>query len=121
MGISVGTVDCRAISCPNAAVISFAGRDLCLDHFLGSCFERLDNLEKSIDWRSLDDPAEMRKVQDSLEECSNQTLLVCLRHEPLSNLERSRLLGILLQCEELRQLLLRRPLYATASVPFFSA
>jgi len=108
--MSLGNVGCRNIACHNTAVIAFAGRDLCLDHFLTSCFERLDVLEVSIDRRSLDEPAELRKLQDSLEECSNQTLLICLRHEPLSNLERSRLLGILLQCEELRQVLLRRPL-----------
>jgi hypothetical protein len=110
MGISLGN-GCRGTACHNTAVIAFAGRDLCLDHFLTSCFERLDTLESGIDRRSLDDPAELRKIQDSLEECSNQTLLICLRHEPLSNLERSRLLGILLQCEELRQLLLRKPTY----------
>lgn len=111
MGISLGNVSCRTIACRNMAVIAFAGRDLCLDHFLTSCFERLDDLEKAVYGRSLNDPDELRKIQNSLEECSNQTLLICLRHEPLSNLERSRLLGILLQCEELRQLLLRKPMY----------
>lgn len=119
MGISLSSVCCRSASCGNRAVIAFAGRDLCLDHFLTSCFERLDELENAVYRRSLDGFAEMQKIQDSLEECSNQTLLVCLRHEPLSNLERSRLLGILLQCEELRQLFLRRPMYA--SVPSASA
>ena len=114
MGITLGNIACRSIACHNAAVIAFAGRDLCLDHFLPSCFERLAALEDSVDRRSLDDPARLRKIQDSLEECSNQTLLICLRHEPLSNLERSRLLGILLQCEELRQVLLRRPTYISA-------
>lgn len=100
---------CRSLTCKNTAIIAFQGQDLCLDHFLGSCYDRLDELEKIILRRPLYTSAEMRKFREALEECSNRTLLVCLRHEPLTNLERSRLLGILLQCGDLRQIL-RKPL-----------
>ena len=49
---------------------------------------------------------EVRAAKDFLEECSNRTLAVCLRAEQLTNVERSRLLDILLSCGDL-QLMLR--------------
>jgi len=50
----------------------------------------------------------VQRARTLLQECANQTLLVCLRHEPLNNLDKSRLLEILLQCGDL-QVLLHRP------------
>jgi hypothetical protein len=67
----------------------------------------LDRIEPVIRSPRLD-AQESLKARALLQECANQALRVCLRHEPLSNLERSRLLEILLQCGDL-QVLLHRP------------
>jgi len=99
-----GKSGCRMMACNESKVAVFAGLDVCLDHFFERCFERLDKLEAALCWRS-PNPAELRSLQEELEECSNQALVICLRQEALSNLERSRLLGILLQCGDLRHLL----------------
>jgi hypothetical protein len=99
---------CKAGSCAKPAVISLAARELCLDHFFFSCYERLDRLEPMVRSRPLD-AAEIPEIRGLLEECSNRTLLVCLRHEPLTNLDRSRLLDILLLCGDLQLLISKSP------------
>lgn len=104
MDILKNTESCKAGGCAKPAVISLAARELCLDHFLFSCYERLDMLEPMVRSRPLD-RTEVQAIRGLLEECSNHTLLVCLRHEPLTNLDRSRLLEILLLCGDLQLLM----------------
>jgi hypothetical protein len=99
--------ECKVSCCVKSAVTDLAGEDLCLDHFFTSCYERLDELEPVVCRRSLEG-AENLAVGTFLEECSKRTLFICLRHEYLSNLDRSRLLNILLQSGHL-QLQLRKP------------
>ena len=101
---------CKAGSCAKPAVISLAARKLCLDHFFFSCYERLDTLEPMVRSRALE-AAEVQAIRGLLEECSNRTLLVCLRHECLTNLDRSRLLEILLLCGDLQQLVSNSPFH----------
>lgn len=115
MNIVTSKEGCKTDSCAKSAVITLAGQELCLDHFLASCYERLDVLEPMIRGRSLD-ATEVQSVRAILEECSNTTLRVCLRQEHLTNLDRSRLLEILLLCGDLLPLLSRLRLYLGASV-----
>lgn len=103
MDILKSKESCKAGSCAKPAVISLAARELCLDHFFFSCYERLDKLEPMV--RNRPDAAEIPAIRGLLEECSNRTLLVCLRHEHLTNLDRSRLLDILLLCGDLQRLI----------------
>lgn len=100
---------CKTDSCANSAVITLAGQELCLDHFFASCYERLDRVEPMVRGRSVDATV-VRAIRAVLEECSNRALLISLRHEHLNNLDRSRLLEILLLCGDL-QLLLSRPVF----------
>ena len=110
---------CKAGSCAKPAVISLAARELCLDHFFFSCYERLDKLEPMVRSRPLD-VAEIPEIRGLLEECSNRTLLVCLRHEPLTNLDRSRLLDILLLCGDLQLMISKPPFHPGSSVGRYS-
>lgn len=100
--------ECKVNSCARSAVTDLAGEDLCLDHFFTICYERLDELEPVVNSRALEG-AENQAAGAFLEECSKRTLVICLRHEVLSNLDRSRLLDILLQAGHL-QLQLRQPM-----------
>jgi len=115
MDILKNKESCKAGGCAKPAVMSLAARELCLDHFLFSCYERLDMLEPMIRSRPLD-RTQVQAIRGLLEECSNRTLLVCLRHEPLTNLDRSRLLEILLLCGDL-QLMISRSLFPSGSSP----
>jgi hypothetical protein len=97
---------CSAFECTSSGVVVLAGQHLCLDHFLIECYQRLDRIEPVIRNYRLDQEA-AGSARAVLQECANQTLLVCLRHPSLNNLERSRLLEILLRCGDLQVLLHR--------------
>ena len=98
---------CTASGCTNSSVVSIGGQEVCLDHFFSTCYERLEKLERLV-CRGALTPAEVRSAFAFLDECADRTLFISFRSEPLSNLERSRLLEILLSCGDLQQLL-RRP------------
>jgi len=98
---------CGASNCTSDSIIILWGQNLCLDHFLIKCYEQLDWVE-SIARIHRPEREVATKAQSLLQECANQTLLVCLRHQPTDNLQRSRLLEILLQCGDL-QVSLHRP------------
>jgi hypothetical protein len=106
MKIASVKIGCSTSGCENSAMIVLDGQHFCLDHFFSSCYERLDQLEPSIRRCSLD-ASEAKAVRTFLQECSDRALFISLRYDLLTNLERSRLLEILLSCSEL-QLLLRR-------------
>ena len=114
MDILTSKESCKTDSCANSAVITLAGRELCLDHFFASCYERLDIVEPMVRGRSVDS-TEVQAVRAVLEECSNRALLISLRHEHLNNLDRSRLLEILLLSGDLQLLLSRSAFHSLAS------
>jgi hypothetical protein len=114
MDILTSKESCKTDSCANSAVITLAGQELCLDHFFASCYERLDIVEPMVRGRSVD-PTEVQAVRAVLEECSNRALLISLRHEHLNNLDRSRLLQILLLSGDLQLLLSRSAFHSLAS------
>ena len=111
MDILKNKESCKAVSCVKPAVISLATRELCLDHFFFSCYERLDTLEPMVRSRALD-ATEVQAIRGLLEDRSNRTLLVCLRHEHLTDLDRSRLLEILLLYGDLQLLVSNSPFHS---------
>jgi hypothetical protein len=99
--------NCRVDSCRDAAVAALGEQNLCLSHFVSSCYEQLDR----VDPRGRKTPPEEVGVAQRrafVEECSSRTLEVCLRCSKLTNRERGQLLDILLWAGELF-LLLRAP------------
>ncbi|HYL83509.1 MAG TPA: hypothetical protein VE263_04690 [Candidatus Angelobacter sp.] len=98
---------CSEGACDGAATASLDQQAFCLKHFLERCYERLEALDpRNRQFRTeAASPAEMRAF---IEECSRKALDVSLHSENLSNLERGRLLDILLWAGELF-LLLRAP------------
>ena len=103
---------CAAANCPSSSIVVLSGQDLCLEHFLLKCYERLDWVESIARSRRLETET-AAKAQELLLECANQTLLVCLHHRALNNLQRSRLLEIMLQCGDLKMQLYRPTLQPT--------
>jgi hypothetical protein len=92
--------NCCVDGCDGAAAAFLAERALCLNHFLARCYDRLERIDPRGRRRPLldGDPAPAR---DFVEECSSQALSVCLQNKALTNLERGRLLDILLWAGEL--------------------
>jgi hypothetical protein len=98
---------CAVDFCEGAAVVSLAQQDFCLDHFIELCYENLQRIDprgQTMGRVNLD-PASRRAF---IEECSRRALDVALHCDDISNLQRGRLLDILLWAGELF-LLLRAP------------
>lgn len=98
---------CAVDFCEGAAVASMAQQDFCLNHFIDLCYENLQRIDprgRKQDRVNLD-PALLRAF---IEECSRRALEVALHCDNIDNLQRGRLLDILLWAGELF-LLLRAP------------
>src|ERR1700740_1148371 len=98
---------CAVDFCEGAALASLAQQDFCLDHFIELCYENLQRIDPRVQkmGRGSLDPGRLRAF---IEECSRRALEVALHCEDISNLQRGRLLDILLWAGELF-LLLRAP------------
>ena len=107
MDTKVGKRSCWAGSCGSAAITTLGHQSLCLNHFLMRCYERLDGLDPRGRKFSAE-PVDVVSMRAFIEECSRKALDVSLQSQNLSNLQRGRLLDILLWAGELF-LLLRAP------------
>src|SRR6266481_5169815 len=99
--------DCSVGSCGSAAITTLDRQTLCLNHFLLRCYEKLEGLDPRGRKFSAE-PLDLVSMRAFVEECSRKALDVSLQSENLSNLQRGRLLDILLWAGELF-LLLRAP------------
>ena len=98
---------CITSTCEEDGVAMLAGKSHCLEHFFERCYQRLDRLDpvargKSREWAVHDG------APKEIEELVRQVLIVCLQHKNLNNVDRSRLLDILLWAGEL-QFVMRVP------------
>jgi hypothetical protein len=91
---------CSVDRCECGSVAYLAEQALCLNHFVARCYDQLDRIDPRGRSRTVAE-VERAKVRGFVEECSDQALNVCLQAERLSNLERGRLLDILLWAGEL--------------------
>ncbi len=103
--------NCRMDSCSGASVTSLDQQDLCLNHFLLRCYEKLEGVDPR-NRKLCPDPLELASLRGFVEECSRKTLDLSLHCENLTNLQRGRLLDILLWAGELF-FLLRAPRLTT--------
>ena len=107
MDTMVGKRNCRMGSCGSAAITTLDRQALCLNHFLLRCYEKLEGLDPRGRKFSAE-PVDLASMRAFVEECSRKALDVSLQSKNLSNLQRGRLLDILLWAGELF-LLLRAP------------
>lgn len=104
--------NCSSISCYRSSVTSLDQQDFCLNHFLYHCYQRLEALDPR-NRRVPSGHLNLAAIRAFVEECSRKALDISLHSENLTNLERGRLLDILLWAGELF-VLLRNP---RAAVP----
>ena len=99
--------NCSEAACGCAATVSLDKQALCLKHFLQRCYAKLEAVDpRGQQFR--ESPVGLASMRAFIEECSRKALDVSLQSEDLTNLERGRLLDILLWAGELF-LLLREP------------
>jgi hypothetical protein len=91
---------CAVSGCVSAAATSLVQQELCLNHFLSRCYEGLDRLDPR-GRRSGGSHAERTALKAFVEECSRRALEVSLSCQNMDNLQRARLLDILLWAGEL--------------------
>ena len=94
-----GNVHCSMDRCEGSPVAFLVEQALCLDHFVARCYDQLDRIDPR--GRRWSPDAEQGQARAFVDECSNQALNICLGSGTLSNLERGRLLDILLWTSEL--------------------
>jgi hypothetical protein len=107
MGTSLLRRNCCDDACGCAAITSLDQENYCLNHFLRRCYERLDEVDPR-NRKFREAPLDLAAMRAFIEECSRRALDVSLQSEELDNLQRGRLLDILLWAGELF-LLLRAP------------
>ena len=107
MDTMLGERNCRVGSCGGAAIITLDHQALCLNHFLLRCYERLEGLDPR-GRKFTAEPVDLAAMRAFIEECSRKALDISLQSQDLTNLQRGRLLDILLWAGELF-LLLRAP------------
>src|SRR5271170_4424772 len=92
---------CAVEGCYDLAAAALDEQTLCLDHFLSRCYQALETYDGRRDHTFQVHDTEGAQRRHFLEECSTQALNVGLRNENLNNLQRSRLLDVLLWAGEL--------------------
>jgi hypothetical protein len=107
MGTMLGKRNCRVGSCGGAAITTLDHQALCLNHFLLRCYEKLEGLDPR-GRRFSPEAVDLVYMRAFIEECSRKALDISLQSQSLTNLQRGRLLDILLWAGELF-LLLRAP------------
>jgi hypothetical protein len=107
MGTNLLQRNCCDDACGCAAITSLDQKNYCLNHFLRRCYERLDEVDPR-NRKFREAPLDLAAMRAFIEECSRRALDVSLQSENLDNLQRGRLLDILLWAGELF-LLLRAP------------
>ncbi len=107
-----GKRNCGVGSCSGAAIATLDRQALCLNHFLLRCYAQLERLDPR-GGKSSAEPVDLAAMRAFIEDCSRKALDISLQSKNLSNLQRGRLLDILLWAGELF-LLLRTPRPALA-------
>lgn len=99
--------NCSTHSCGSTSIVSLDQQDFCLNHFLFRCYQRLEAVDPR-NRRSHSGPTNLPSLRAFIEECSRKALDISLHSKHLTNLQRGRLLDILLWAGELF-VLLRTP------------
>src|SRR3989441_6176091 len=102
------TESCGAPGCSRPAAGTVELRPLCLEHFLTSCYAKLDRCAQLLREQPLE-KSTVESMQQFVEESARQATHIAHTVDDLDNLQRARLLDILLWAGELIRRLRRGP------------
>ena len=91
---------CHRSDCSRPVVVTFRAEALCLDHFCTRCYEFLDGIDRRQQWNQATPGSAVEHVLIA-DECARRALDICMSATILNNLERARLLDILLWCGDI--------------------
>lgn len=99
---------CQVRDCAQSAVVQIENLDLCVSHFIANGYERIDRYSHAVTQHEFHQVAP-DSVWRFIAECIARTADLTQHAEQLDNLERARLLDILLRCADLSRHLRRSP------------
>jgi hypothetical protein len=108
MGLQSG---CDRAVCTRRVVTALGDRDYCFDHFCSRCYELLEKNERVAESGMSEDDGEEFLA---LDECAQRALEIALSETKLNNLDRARLLDILLWTGDLTSSMRYRKVAAAA-------
>lgn len=97
---------CSRLDCPEQVVTTLGEKVFCFDHFCSQCYELLERQQRSADYAC--SSAEYWEEISRLDECSRRALEISFSGAELNNLDRARLLDILLWAGDLSSEMRRR-------------
>lgn len=97
-------VSCSSLNCSERAVRSLGPEDLCFEHFCGRCYALLEQTEGGI----APGVAALAAAARTLDECARRALEISVREIALDNLERARLIDIVLWSGDMTSALRRK-------------
>jgi hypothetical protein len=93
---------CGADTCEGPRVTTLDNESLCCDHFLARCYGLLEQMDRGRELTNgLTGGESSKRLRERVEECSGKVLQVALGTAGLDNLQRARLLDILLWSSDL--------------------
>jgi hypothetical protein len=98
---------CIQTDCLNRRVTSLGEEALCFDHFCSRCYELLEQAERGSIYPS-QDAARPVEMAHRLDECARRALEISLSQSELSNLDRARLLDIVLWAGDMTSVFKRK-------------
>jgi hypothetical protein len=99
-------MSCCRIACSEPVVTSLGPEDFCFDHFCSRCYELLEHADSGT--VSAHGAAGLARAVSTLEECARRALEISLGELALNNLDRARLLDIVLWSGDLTTVLRRK-------------
>ena len=90
---------CRYAACLEYGASTLGDEDLCCDHFVLRCYEFLEQIDAERG-KSSNDFLFTTNLKDSVNNCLHGALEISLRSESLTNLQKARLLDIMLWAGE---------------------
>lgn len=102
------TSACSVAGCRQPAAALFQTRAVCREHFVVACYDRLDEYRDRLSDRPYP-PESTQALWEFVTEASQQLIAMTQQASHLDNLERARLLDLLLCVAELSQRLRRSP------------
>ena len=96
------SIPCDSADCSEHAVSWLDFRFLCVGHLVSHCYDRLEEYERAgATHKVLSDEGRSQAGPGFLEDCSAKIASLLVTHTALENIERARLLDILLWANEL--------------------
>jgi hypothetical protein len=98
---AVRQIRCDFQGCSQSAILRLDRRLYCLDHLVAHCLERLEACQRQICWNAAPADNIVTSNECFLEECTSKVAGFLIGRPGLQNIDRARLLDVLLWAAEL--------------------